>query len=135
MKTVFFLATFTLAAAGGGTGAAADAPGGVPPARLAKLTRGINLSHWFSQSNDYSRQHLETYDTARDAALIKAMGFRHVRFTFNDATVVDKENPSLLNPEKIGAVRCGHRPAPGRRLGSDRRFPSRRGLQEGRGKE
>jgi aryl-phospho-beta-D-glucosidase BglC (GH1 family) len=29
------------------------------------------------------------------------MGFRHVRFTFNNATVVDPEKPRALNPEKM----------------------------------
>lgn len=99
--TVFILATLVLAGAPGGTVPAADAPGGVPPARLEKLTQGINLSHWFSQSHSYSKEHLETYNTAKDAALIKAIGFRHVRFTFNEATVVDKEKPAVLNPEKM----------------------------------
>jgi aryl-phospho-beta-D-glucosidase BglC (GH1 family) len=99
--TGLLLATLVLAGASSGTVPAADAPGGVPPARLEKLTQGINLSHWFSQSHSYSKQHLETYNTARDAALIKAMGFRHVRFTFNEATVVDKEKPAVLNPEKM----------------------------------
>jgi aryl-phospho-beta-D-glucosidase BglC (GH1 family) len=75
---------------------------GVPPARLAKLTQGINLSHWFGQGpRGYPRQHLESYDTAADMALIKAMGFRHVRWTFNEATVVLKDKPGELDPEKI----------------------------------
>jgi hypothetical protein len=29
------------------------------------------------------------------------MGFRHVRFAFNDATVADKDKPAVLNPEKM----------------------------------
>ncbi|MCX5682562.1 MAG: cellulase family glycosylhydrolase [Planctomycetota bacterium] len=74
----------------------------VPPARLAKLTQGINLSHWFGQGpRGYPRQHLETYDTAADMALIKSLGFRHVRWTFNDATVVLADKPGQLDPEKM----------------------------------
>jgi len=80
---------------------ATEVPSGVPLGRLEKLTKGINLSHWFSQSNNYSNQHLDTYDTARDAVLIKSLGFHHVRFTFNDATVVDRENPAVLNAQKM----------------------------------
>jgi aryl-phospho-beta-D-glucosidase BglC (GH1 family) len=85
------------------TAAAEAAPAsGVPPARLEKLTQGINLSHWFGQGpRGYPRQHLETYDTAADMALIKSMGFRHVRWTFNDATVVAADKPGALDPEKM----------------------------------
>ena len=80
---------------------AKDGSDGVPPARLEKLTKGINLSHWFSQAKSYDDEHLATYDTATDVALIKAMGFRHVRFTFNNETVVDGANPAVLNPGKM----------------------------------
>ena len=83
--------------------AAAPAPtSGVPPARLEKLTQGINLSHWFGQGpRGYPRQHLESYDTAEDMALIKSLGFRHVRWTFNEATVVVSGKPGELDPEKL----------------------------------
>lgn len=80
---------------------AAEQSGGVPAVRLERLTKGINLSHWFAQAKDYSPSHLESYNTARDAALIKQMGFRHVRFTFNEATVVEPESPAALSPEKV----------------------------------
>jgi len=71
---------------------------GVPPARLEKLTQGINLSHWFGQGpRGYPRQHLETYDTAADMALIRSLGFLHVRWTFNEATVLDREKPGVLD--------------------------------------
>jgi len=84
-------------------GAWAAAPAsGVPPSRLAALTQGINLSHWFGQGpRGYPRQHLETYDTAEDMALIKSLGFRHVRWTFNEATVVVSGKPGELDPEKL----------------------------------
>lgn len=75
--------------------------GGVPEARLAKLTRGINLSHWFAQAGDYSGRHQDTYNTAKDAALLWSMGFRHVRFTFNDATVVNAGSPTALDSAKM----------------------------------
>jgi hypothetical protein len=45
----FALAALFLLAVHGETACAADAADGVPPARLAKLTQGINLSDWFSQ--------------------------------------------------------------------------------------
>jgi len=55
-------------------------------ARAQHLRRGINLSHWFAQVYDpkgYTKEHFDTYDTAQDIALIKTMGFDHVRFTLN----------------------------------------------------
>ena len=54
--------------------------------RAKHLQRGINLSHWFAQAGApqaYTKEHFDTYDTAADMALIKAMGFDHVRFTLN----------------------------------------------------
>src|SRR2546421_1860138 len=53
----------------------------VPASRLARLRHGINLSHWFAQSSDYSKAHLELHTTAEDIALIKSIGFDHVRLT------------------------------------------------------
>lgn len=54
--------------------------------RAEHLRHGINLSHWYSQVFDpkgYTKEHFDTYDTAQDMALIKSMGFDHVRFTLN----------------------------------------------------
>jgi endoglucanase len=70
-------------------------------ARAGRLRRGVNLSHWFSQSpgRDYSENHLRTHTTARDIALIKEMGFDHVRFPVEPAPFFNEEHPSDLNPE------------------------------------
>ncbi|HTQ95731.1 MAG TPA: glycoside hydrolase family 5 protein [Candidatus Acidoferrum sp.] len=60
--------------------------GSVAFRRVEHLRHGINLSHWFGQVYDpkgYTREHFDTYDTAQDMALIKKMGFDHVRFTLN----------------------------------------------------
>ncbi|MBN1420601.1 MAG: cellulase family glycosylhydrolase [Planctomycetes bacterium] len=73
---------------------------GVSPRRLALLTKGINLSHWFAQGpRGYPREHLETYDTAKDMALIRSLGFLHVRWTFNEATI--QAEPGGLDAEKM----------------------------------
>src|ERR1044072_8067177 len=67
-------------------------------ARFARLRRGINLSHWFSQAANYSKEHLETHTTAQDIALIKLLGFDHVRFQIEPAPLlVDTPDPSVLN--------------------------------------
>ncbi|HVF23461.1 MAG TPA: hypothetical protein VM941_10310, partial [Pyrinomonadaceae bacterium] len=67
-------------------------------ARFARLRRGINLSHWFSQAANYSKTHLETHTTAADIALIKSMGFDHVRFPIEPAPLlIETPDPSILN--------------------------------------
>jgi endoglucanase len=66
-------------------------------ARAKRLRRGLNLSHWFSQSPNYAKSHLDTHTTAHDIALIKSMGFDHVRFPIEPAPLFD-DTPSVLNP-------------------------------------
>ena len=81
---------------------AAEAADGVSPARLAKLTRGIGLSDWFAQPPDNDPEgHLDPNNMAKDVALIKAMGFRHVRLPFGEGTIADGNLPTALNPEKM----------------------------------
>lgn len=74
-------------------------------ARFARLRRGINLSHWFSQAADYSKSHLDTHTTAQDIALIKSMGFDHVRFPIEPAPLLSNTpDPSILNTTYLGYV-------------------------------
>jgi aryl-phospho-beta-D-glucosidase BglC (GH1 family) len=73
----------------------------VPASRLARLRNGINLSHWFAQSADYSKSHLESHTTAEDIALIKAIGFDHVRLTIEPAPLFNAEDPSKLKDEYL----------------------------------
>ncbi len=75
-------------------------------ARASRLRRGINLSHWFAQSpgNDYSKKHLETHTTAEDIALIKAIGFDHVRFTLEPAPLFNSSDAGSLNSEYLRYV-------------------------------
>ena len=66
--------------------------------RFARLKRGVNLSHWFSQAPNYTKERLETHTTAQDIALIKSMGFDHVRFPIEPAPLLsDTPDPSTLN--------------------------------------
>ncbi len=54
--------------------------------RAAHLRYGINLSEWFAQVYDpkgYTKEHFETWTTAQDIAIIKAMNFDHVRLSVN----------------------------------------------------
>jgi len=54
-------------------------------ARAQHLKRGINVSHWFSQSDDYSAQHTETETTPEDIATIARLGFDNVRLSIDAA--------------------------------------------------
>ena len=72
----------------------------VPASRLARLRRGINLSHWFAQAADYSKTHLESHTTAEDIALIKSIGFDHVRLTL-EPTPLFIEDPDRLKLEYL----------------------------------
>jgi len=67
-------------------------------ARFSHLRHGINLSHWFAQSpgDDYSKEHLQTHTTVEDIALIKTMGFDHVRFTIEPAPLMTPGDPGKL---------------------------------------
>jgi endoglucanase len=101
----------TSPAAGGhattrGRAAAARPAAGVPTARLARLRRGINLSHWFAQAPraDYSEAHLKTHTTAQDVALIKRMGFDHVRFTVEPAPLFDEAEPARLRAAHLARL-------------------------------
>lgn len=74
-------------------------------ARFAHLRHGINLSHWFSQAANYSKTHLETHTTAQDIALIRSLGFDHVRFPIEPAPLMsDTPDPSILNTTYLSYV-------------------------------
>jgi endoglucanase len=73
----------------------------VPASRLGRLRHGINLSHWFAQSADYSRAHLEAHTTAEDMALIRKIGFDHVRLTLEPVPLFNGEDPGKLNVEYL----------------------------------
>jgi aryl-phospho-beta-D-glucosidase BglC (GH1 family) len=65
----------------------AQTPGGSatfvrPETRAAHLRHGVNLTEWFRQLPDrraYTKEHFETAVTRQDLALIREMGFDHVR--------------------------------------------------------
>ncbi len=82
---------------------AQDGASEVAVRRHARLRRGINLSHWFAQSprRDYSETHLKSHTTERDIALIKSLGFDHVRFTFEPAPLMDEAAPAQLKPDYL----------------------------------
>jgi len=64
----------------------ANSKGSLAFARAERLKRGINASEWFAQVYDkrgYTAEHFQAWTTADDIALIKSMGFDHVRLSVN----------------------------------------------------
>ncbi|MFZ0815855.1 MAG: glycoside hydrolase family 5 protein [Candidatus Sulfotelmatobacter sp.] len=77
----------------------------VPASRLAHLRRGINTSGWFAQVYDqrgYTKEHFQSWTTAEDIALIKFMGFDHVRLSVNPQPMMMSHRPDEIPAEYIG---------------------------------
>ena len=69
------------------------------------LRHGINASQWFAQVYDpkgYTREHFQTYMTAQDIALMKSMGFDHVRLSVNPQPMFQSGHADQLPPEYVG---------------------------------
>ncbi len=73
------------------------------------LRRGVNVSGWFAQVYDakgYSKEHFQTYITAPDIALIKSMGFDHVRLSVNPQPMFNYGHADQLPRRIPGLSRC-----------------------------
>jgi len=83
-----------------------ETPASAPAFRRAQhLKHGINLSEWFAQVWDkrgYTREHLEAWNTVDDIALIKSMGFDHVRLSVNPQPMFTMNQPQKLPAEYLG---------------------------------
>ena len=69
------------------------------------LHYGINLSEWFAQVYDqkgYTKEHFETWNTAQDISLIKAMGFDHVRLSVNPQPMFRRGQADRIPPDYLG---------------------------------
>jgi aryl-phospho-beta-D-glucosidase BglC (GH1 family) len=80
---------------------------GATPAfvRAERLKRGINASGWFAQVYDklgYTQEHFRAWTTAEDIALIKSMGFDHVRLSVNPQPMFTEREPNKLPVEYLG---------------------------------
>src|SRR5580658_3123667 len=87
------LLTGLLPGAAAQDGGPANAGASLAFARAKRLHRGINLSEWFAQVWDkrgYTAEHFQTWTTAEDIALIKSMGFDHVRLSVNPQPMVNE---------------------------------------------
>ena len=86
----------------GGLAAAAQAESAVPPARLAVLTRGVNLGNWFSQApggRRYQHDRLRHWIDGAEFGALAHAGFRHVRFPVEFEMFFDEDHPSELKPD------------------------------------
>ncbi|MCT7997262.1 glycoside hydrolase family 5 protein [Laspinema olomoucense] len=70
--------------------------------RFDRLNRGINLSHWFAQSETYNSFHMENFISDDDLDLLTGLGFQHVRLPLDPALLMDRSNPESLNVEYLG---------------------------------
>ena len=71
------------------------------------LQRGLNLSHWFAQvrtTQGFSREHLTTYTTAADIALIRRLGFDHVRLSVDPATISAPGNVDIVQLDRLSEL-------------------------------
>jgi endoglucanase len=77
----------------------------VPASRLAHIRHGVNLSAWFAQVYDplgYTQKHFETWTTSTDIALIKSMGFDHVRLSVNPQPMMEAARRPHGTEEYLG---------------------------------
>jgi endoglucanase len=73
--------------------------------RAEHFRHGINLSEWFAQVYDprgYTKEHFETWTTAQDLALIRSMGFDHVRLSVNPEPMFRRRNADRIPGEYLG---------------------------------
>jgi aryl-phospho-beta-D-glucosidase BglC (GH1 family) len=77
----------------------------VAAARAARLRHGINASNWFAQvyeKRGYTKEHFQDWTTAEDIALIKSIGFDHVRLSVNPQPMMMTHRPDEIPAEYIG---------------------------------
>ncbi len=75
--------------------------------RAGHLRHGINLSEWFAQVYDpkgYTKEHFDAWITAEDIALIKAMGFDHVRLSVNPQPMFRLRQADNIPAEYLGEL-------------------------------
>ena len=97
------LAIGFIAAAASGNPSAQHPPGGDAPP-VPTLRRGLNLSHWFAQARSahgYNQEHLTTYTTASDVALIRRLGFDHVRLSVDPALLFTPANVEIVQRDRL----------------------------------
>jgi len=87
--------------------AASNVPTSPAFARAQHLKHGINASAWFAQVYDkrgYTKEHFDTWTTVEDIALIKAMGFDHVRLSVNPEPMFNTREPNKIPRDYLDSL-------------------------------
>ncbi|MEK6703416.1 MAG: glycoside hydrolase family 5 protein [Planctomycetota bacterium] len=75
---------------------------GVPAERVAKLARGVNLSHWYWSPVNGAKGFANTaWFTKDDAAALKTLGITHVRLPIDPAQFFTNKLGGRLHPSNI----------------------------------
>lgn len=83
-----------------------------PPQKLLKnLSRGINLSIWYTYRNQPGIDPARWYPADGDWAQLKALGLTHVRVQFDPAYFRDPDTPVLIHRERLAALKRDLAPA------------------------
>src|SRR5260370_1652510 len=105
----FFVAAVTLVAplflAAQAVQGQSNSESGIVRRHAEHLRHGINLSEWFAQVYDqkgYTKEHYEAWTTAQDIALIKEMGFDHVRLRVNPQPMFRRGQADRIPAEYLG---------------------------------
>src|SRR6202045_2287026 len=107
-RWLFLLSTLTILLIPCFPAAQAQQPSSALANRRAQhLRHGINLSEWFAQVYDpkgYTKEHFQAWNTAQDIALIKALGFDHVRLSVNPQPMFRPRQADELPAEYLGQL-------------------------------
>ena len=79
-------------------------PNNVTATRLATLSKGVNLAHWFAQGT-VSTSYIQGRNFGpTDFNYLKSIGIMHVRLPISDLVLFQENNPSVLNPTYTGLL-------------------------------
>lgn len=85
---------FSLVVAGWGSALAKEGQG-VSPARLQRLSRGVNLSRWFRFPKAHTPAFYAEHIQERDLTLLRSLGLTHVRLAFHPQYLLKGGQPAL----------------------------------------
>jgi len=108
LRVAFMLLSSLLAAcAAAQTGSAASTKASLAFTRAERLKRGVNTSEWFAQVYDkrgYTPEHFQAWTTAEDIALIKSVGFDHVRLSVNPQPMFNEHEPNKIPADYLSSL-------------------------------
>lgn len=96
MYSRFFGALFLLMAVIGCDSAESGPTTTLTESRIERLSRGINTSHWFAQT-ELTPGRFTSFIRPSDIRLIKDVGFHYIRFSLDPMALFDEESPASLD--------------------------------------